>query len=271
MDKKIGFIGCGNMGKAMVGALVESSIIENHQIMVSTRTEKSLSEIQNMWDVRTTMINQEVATFADIIVIAVKPADHKRIIMDIKDIISEEQIIVLIAAGVTLEQAEDWFGKEVKMVRTMPNTPVLVNAGMSAICPNHQLSDDEIQDVCKMFHVFGEYELLDEKDFHAFIALCGSSPAYIFILIEAMADAAVKLGLPREKAYKMAQQSVLGSAKMALDTGLHPAYLKDMVCSPGGSTIAAVAELEKNGFRSAVISAMEVCAEKSKSMQEDNK
>ncbi|MBD3108436.1 pyrroline-5-carboxylate reductase [Bacillus sp. AGMB 02131] len=271
MNKKIGFIGCGNMGRAMVGALAESPMIENHQIMVSTKSEQSLSEIQNMWDVRTTLVNQEVATFADIIVIAVKPTDHKKVIMEIKDIISEEQIIVLIAAGITLEQADEWFGKEVKLVRTMPNTPVLVNAGMSAICPNSHIEEAELHDICQIFKVFGEYELLDENDFHAFIALCGSSPAYIFMLIEAMADAAVKLGLPRAKAYKMAEQSILGSAKMALNTGLHPAQLKDMVCSPGGSTIEAVAELEKKGFRSAMISAMEVCAEKSKSMQEDSK
>lgn len=271
MYKKIGFIGCGNMGKAMVGALVDSSIIDNHDIMVSTRTEKSLNELGGQWDIRTSLDNKEVATFADIIVLAVKPNNHKEVITEIKDIISEEQIVILIAAGITLEQAEDWFGKEVKLVRTMPNTPVLVNAGMSAICPNSQLSEEEIQYVCSLFHVFGEYELLEEKDFHAFIALCSSSPAYIFILIEAMADAAVKLGLPRSKAYKMAEQSVLGSAKMALETGMHPAELKDMVCSPGGSTIDAVAELERKGFRSAMISAIEVCAEKSKKMQEETK
>lgn len=271
MYKKIGFIGCGNMGKAMVGALVDSSIIDNHDIMVSTRTEKSLNELGGQWNIRTSLDNKEVATFADIIVLAVKPNNHKEVITEIKDIISEEQIVILIAAGITLEQAEDWFGKEVKLVRTMPNTPVLVNAGMSAVCPNSQLSEEEIQYVCSLFHVFGEYELLEEKDFHAFIALCGSSPAYIFILIEAMADAAVKLGLPRSKAYKMAEQSVLGSAKMALETGMHPAELKDMVCSPGGSTIDAVAELERKGFRSAMISAIEVCAEKSKKMQEETK
>ena len=271
MNKKIGFIGCGNMGKAMVGALIDSPIIENGDIMVSTRSEESLSELRRQWDIRTTLVNKEVATFADILVIAVKPTNHKEVISEIKDVISEEQTVVLIAAGITIDQVEGWFGKKVKIVRTMPNTPVLVNAGMSAICPNEQLSEEDLQDVCRLFHVFGEYELLEEKDFHAFIALCGSSPAYIFILIEAMADAAVKLGLPRSKAYKMAEQSVLGSAKMALETGLHPAELKDMVCSPGGSTIDAVAELEKRGFRAAMISAIEVCAEKSKKMQEDTK
>jgi len=271
MYKQIGFIGCGNMGKAMVGALVESSSIKNHHIMVSTRTEKSLNELQNKWDVRTTLSNKEVALFADILVIAVKPNSYKEIVMEIRDLVSEEQVVVLIAAGITLEQVEGWFNKKTKIVKTMPNTPALVNAGMSAICPNAHLSEHDLQEVCYLFSLFGEYELLEEEDFHAFIALCGSSPAYIFILIEAMADAAVKLGLPRSKAYRMAEQSVLGSAKMALETGLHPAELKDMVCSPGGSTIAAVAELERHGFRSAMIHAMEVCADKSRKMQEETK
>ena len=114
--------------------------------------------------------------------------------------------------------------------------------------------------------MFGKYELLEEKDFHAFIALCGSSPAYVFMFIEAMADAGVKLGIPRAKAYKLAEQSILGSAKLALETGKHPGVLKDEVCSPGGTTIEAVNDLEKNGFRSTVISAIEKCADKSKNM-----
>jgi len=146
----------------------------------------------------------------------------------------------------------------------MPNTPVMVNAGMSAICPNEYVSKDELDQVCSLFSLFGEYEMMEEEDFDAFIALCGSSPAYIFVLIEAMADAAVKLGLPRKSAYRMAEQAILGSAKLALETGSHPAELKDMVCSPGGSTIVAVAELETQGFRAAIMKAMEKCAEKSK-------
>ena len=137
---------------------------------------------------------------------------------------------------------------------------------MSAICPNANVSKEDMEVCKKIFESFGECVEISEKDFHAFIALCGSSPAYIFMFIEAMADGAVKLGIPRNKAYKMAAQSVLGSAKMVLDTGKHPGELKDAVCSPGGTTIDAVVELEKLGFRSSVIEAMDKCAEKSKNM-----
>ncbi|MDZ5000616.1 pyrroline-5-carboxylate reductase, partial [Clostridium perfringens] len=146
------------------------------------------------------------------------------------------------------------------------NTPALVGEGMSAICPNSNLKKEELKYICNLYENFGEYEILEEKYFDAFTALCGSSPAYVFMFIEAMADAAVKLGIPRNKAYKMAEQSILGSAKLALETGKHPGELKDMVCSPGGTTIEAVAELEKSGFRSSVIKAMEVCAEKYNNM-----
>ena len=148
----------------------------------------------------------------------------------------------------------------------MPNTPALVGEGMSAICPNKNITSDELEYVGKLYNSFGKYEILEEKDFRAFIALCGSSPAYVFMFIEAMADAAVKLGIPRTKAYKLAEQSILGSAKLALETGKHPGVLKDEVCSPGGTTIEAVIDLEKNGFRNTIISAVEKCAEKSRNM-----
>ncbi|MGL5478389.1 MAG: pyrroline-5-carboxylate reductase family protein, partial [Clostridium sp.] len=128
------------------------------------------------------------------------------------------------------------------------------------------IKEEELKYIMSMFEAFGECVVLEEKDFHAFIALCGSSPAYVFMFIEAMADGAVKLGIPRDKAYKMAAQSVLGSAKMVLETKEHPGVLKDMVCSPGGTTIEAVAELENNNFRSTVIKAMDSCANKSKNM-----
>ncbi len=266
MNKKIGFIGCGNMGKAMLGALVKAENINNSNILVSTKTKASSEKIENELGVKTTLDNKEVAIFADIVFIAVKPFYYKEIIEEIKDLISEDKVIVSIAAGITVEQMETWFDKDVMIVRTMPNTPALVGEGMSAICPNKNVSKDILEEVCSIYNLFGKYELLDEKDFHGFIAIAGSSPAYFFMFIEAMADAAVKLGIPRAKAYKMAEQSMLGSAKLALETGKHPGELKDIVCSPGGTTIEAVLELEKNGFRASVASALEACAEKSKSM-----
>lgn len=161
---------------------------------------------------------------------------------------------------------EEWLGDDLKIIRTMPNTPALVGQAMSAVCPNKNVSEEELKYCINIFESFGECEVLEEKYFDGFIAVAGSSPAYVFMFIEAMADGAVKLGIPRAKAYKMAAQSVLGSAKMVLETGKHPGELKDMVCSPAGTTIDAVVELEKLGFRNSVIQAMDKCAEKSKNM-----
>ena len=266
MELKIGFIGCGNMGSAMVGGIIKSGYQTASNIIVSTKSEKSAQKIKNEFNVKTTLDNKEVAKEADILILAVKPNMYKGVIEEIKSNLTKEQLIITIAAGVTIKNMEEWIGEGYKIVRTMPNTPALVGEAMSAFCPNKNVTDKGIEIVSNMFNSFGKSVQLEEKLFHAFTALCGSSPAYIFIFIEAMADAAVKLGIPRAKAYDMAAQSLVGSAKMVLDTGKHPAVLKDMVCSPAGTTIDAVEELEKHGFRYAVIEALVKCAEKSKSM-----
>lgn len=266
MNKKIGFIGCGNMGKAMLLSLLNDEKITKNDILVSTRTEKSGSKITNETGIKYTLNNCDVARFSDILFLAVKPNMYESVIKEIRNYMKEDTIVVTIAAGIKLSDVESWFVKEAKIIKTMPNTPAMVGEGMSAICPNKLVEEKELEYVCNLYNNFGKYEILEEKDFHAFIALCGSSPAYVFMFIEAMADAAVKLGIPRTKAYTMASQSILGSAKLALETGKHPGELKDMVCSPGGTTIDAVVELENKGFRNSVISAMEKCAEKSKNM-----
>jgi pyrroline-5-carboxylate reductase len=266
MSKKIGFIGCGNMGSAMVGGLIRSGFINREDLIVSTKTEESGNDLKNTFGIETTLSNKIVAEQSDVVILAVKPFLYKKVIEEIKECLSLDKVIVTIAAGVTINNMEYWLGEGYKVIRTMPNTPALVGEGMSAICANKNVSEEDMEHVYNIYKSFGDYVELEEKDFDGFIALCGSSPAYVFMFIEAMADAAVKLGIPRAKAYKMASKSVLGSAKMVLDTGKHPGELKDMVCSPGGTTIDAVAELEKQGFRSTVIEAMIKCAEKSKSM-----
>ena len=267
MNKKIGFIGCGNMGSSMVGGLIESGFLEADNIVVSTKTEESAKKLNDKFGIMTTLDSKVVAKEAEVIVLAVKPFMYKTVIDEIKSELTKEKLIISIAAGITIGNMEEWIGDNAKIIRTMPNTPALVGQAMSAVCPNKNVNKDELDYCINIFESFGEYVQLDEKDFHAFTALCGSSPAYVFMFIEAMADAAVKLGIPRAKAYKMASQSVLGSAKMVLDTEKHPGELKDMVCSPAGTTIDAVVELEKLGFRNSVIQAIDKCAEKSKNMQ----
>ncbi len=266
MSKKIGFIGCGNMGSSMLGGLINKGFAKKEDIIVSTRSEESKERLESKYGVLGVLKNIDVVNKSDILILAVKPYMYKDVLNEVKSSLRKDQIIISIAAGIDLCDLHEIIGDDFKIVKTMPNTPALVGEGMSAICPNKNISKDELNYVCSMFEAFGSYEILDEKDFHAFIALCGSSPAYVFMFIEAMADGAVKLGIPRNKAYKMAAQSVLGSAKMVLETKEHPGVLKDMVCSPGGTTIEAVCELEDKGLRNAIIKAMDKCAEKSKSM-----
>lgn len=266
MNKKIGFVGCGNMGSAMVGGILNSGLVECENIIVSCKRESSIKNLEEKFNIKATLNNIEVCKNSEIIFLAVKPYMYKEIIEEIRNYIDDKKIIVTIAAGVTLTDVEEWFNKDVKIVKTMPNTSALVGEAMTAICANKNVTKDELNIITSIFNSFGKSEILEEKYFHAFTALCGSSPAYVYMFIEAMADAAVKQGLPRDKAYKMASQAVLGSAKMVLETKENPGKLKDNVCSPGGTTIEAVIELERQGFRNAVISAIEKCEEKSRNM-----
>lgn len=266
MNKKVGFIGCGNMGSAMVGGLIKSKFLEADDIIVSTKTEESAKKLKDQFGIETTLDSKLVAKESDVIILAVKPFMYKEMISKIKSELSKDKLIITIAAGISISNMEEWIGENAKIIRTMPNTSALVGQAMSAVCPNGNISDEELNYCVKVFQSFGECVQLEEKDFHAFTALCGSSPAYVYMFIEAMADAAVKLGIPRVKAYKMAAQSVLGSSKMVLETGKHPGELKDAVCSPAGTTIEAVVELERLGFRNSVIQAIDKCAEKSRNM-----
>lgn len=266
MSKKVGFIGCGNMGSSMVGGLIKSGFLKAEDIIVSTKTEASSKKLSDEFKIATTLDSKVVAKESETIILAVKPYMYKSIIEEIKSELTNDKLIITIAAGITVANMEEWLGDDFKIIRTMPNTPALVGEAMSAVCPNKNVSEEELKYTMNIFESFGECEVLEEKYFDGFIAVAGSSPAYVFMFIEAMADGAVKLGIPRAKAYKMAAQSVLGSAKMVLETGKHPGELKDMVCSPAGTTIDAVVELEKLGFRNSVIQAMDKCAEKSKNM-----
>lgn len=263
MNKTIGFIGCGNMGKAMMGGIVKANIVSPESIIVGDLNEKNLSEASKNYGIKITTDNNEVAKNSDILVLSVKPNLYPIVIKGIKDQVKDDVIIVTIAAGKSIESTEEAFGKKLKVVRVMPNTPALVGEGMAALCPNEVITNEEIEFIANIFNSFGKSEIVSEKLMDVVTSVSGSSPAYVYMFIEAMADAAVLDGMPRDQAYKFAAQAVLGSAKMVLETGMHPGALKDMVCSPGGTTIEAVATLEEKGFRNSVISAMRICTKKS--------
>ena len=263
---KIGFIGAGNMAKAMIGGIIRNNIFKGDQIIVSDASSIALEVANNELGV-----NKEVAKNSEIIVLSVKPQYYKEVIKEIKDCVTKKQVIITIAPGQTLEYLQELFEKDLKIVRTMPNTPALVGEGMTGVCANNNITSEELDYICGILRGFGKVEVIGEQLMDVVVAISGSSPAYVFILIEAMADAAVSDGMPRAAAYQFAAQAVLGSAKMVLDTNKHPGELKDMVCSPGGTTIEAVRILEKNGFRSAMIESMKACTNKAKVIYHKNK
>ncbi|MFC4803722.1 pyrroline-5-carboxylate reductase [Filifactor villosus] len=263
---KLGFIGCGNMAKAIIEGILSSELLFKEDIVVSALHSSTLEEAKRRFGVHTSGDNREVAENADCVILAVKPYLYEEVIHEISPVVDKSKIVVSIAPGKTLKQLKEWFGREVKLVRTMPNTPCTVGEGMTAICFNDRLDPKEVSEVKSFFEACGRVEEVSEDKMDAVVAVSGSSPAYIFVLIEAMADAAVLEGMSRAQAYLFASQAVLGSAKMVLESGLHPAKLKDGVCSPGGTTIEAVRILEEKGFRSSVIEAMIACAKKSSQM-----
>ena len=263
---KLSFIGCGNMATAMIKGILAKGLVNKEDIMISEVIAEVLEKTCDSLSITGTLDNSEAVRQGDIIVLAVKPQYYEDVIKGIKDDVRDEQIIITIAPGKTLAWVEDTFGKPVKVVRTMPNTPALVQEGMTGICANDKVSEKELQGIVELLEGFGKVDIVPENLMDVVTAVSGSSPAYVFLLIEAMADAAVSDGLPRQQAYRFAAQAVLGSAKMVLETDRHPGELKDMVCSPGGTTIEAVRVLEERGMRSSIIEAMKACVNKAKKL-----
>ena len=263
---KLGFIGTGNMASAIMGGIIKKGIIPANEIIGADLFEQGRERVKEVFGICVTADNNEVVEKSDVIILSVKPQFYEAVISEIRDSVRPEQIVITIAPGKTLAWLGEKFAKEVKIVRTMPNTPALVGEGMTAMCPNASMTKDEIAYVGTLLESFGRVEIVPEHLMDTVVSTSGSSPAYVFMMIEAMADAAVSGGMPRSQAYQFAAQAVLGSAKMVLETGKHPGELKDMVCSPGGTTIEAVRVLEECGFRNAVIEAMKACEEKSKKL-----
>ena len=261
---KLGFIGCGNMASAIIGGIIKSGLYAAEDIIASDKSADFLAAKGKQLGINTTTDNKSTAK-AETIVLCVKPAFLYDVIGEIKDSVDENTLIISIAAGQSLDKMKSAFGKDVRLVRVMPNTPALVGEGMAAVA-HDGVDCDGINKVLDIFRSCGKAEVVNESLMDAVTAVSGSSPAYVFMFIEAMADAAVKAGMPRDKAYTFAAQAIKGSAQMVLETGMHPGVLKDQVCSPAGTTIEAVAVLEEKGMRSAVMKAMNACVEKSKKM-----
>lgn len=256
-----GFIGMGNMGYAILKGLLQSQSPE--EITFSARNRARMEDVTARTGVMPEADNVSCAKKSRYVILAMKPQQFDTVIGQIRDVITKEQIIISIAPGISIASLRERFGGECRIVRAMPNTPALVGEGMSGVSYDAaELDEEEQQTIRAFFESFGKMVLVEEKQMDAVVCASGSSPAYIYMVIEALADSAVKYGLPRASAYELVAQAVLGSAKMVLETGIHPGQLKDQVCSPGGTTIAGVSALEEYGLRNALIKATDACYRK---------
>ena len=262
----IGFIGLGNMARAVIGGMLDKGIVKPEDICGSAKTEATRKKMEDSCKIRTASSNREVAEQAEILVLAVKPQFFEEVIEEIKGISWEGKTIISLAPGKTIAWLQEKFGQRLPVVRCMPNTPALVGEGCTGVCASPEVGSKARDTVLEILGSFGKAVEVSEKMMDVVGAVSGSSPAFVFLFIEALADGAVAEGMPRAQAYEFAAQAVLGSAKLVLETGSHPGELKDMVCSPGGTTIQGIKMLEKNNFRGTVMDAGITCVEKSRKM-----
>lgn len=268
---KLGFIGLGNMASAIIGGILREGIAKPEEITGSAKTEKTARARGAQFGIEACTDNKKVAEQADVLVLAVKPRFFQEVIAEIRDVVKEDTLVISVAAGKTVSYLEEQFAgpekkRNIKLVRCMPNTPALVSAGCTGFCVNGHVNREEKELAEKLFLSFGKAAEVPEHLMDTVGSVSGSSPAFVFMFIEALADGAVAEGMPRAQALEFAAQAVYGSAKLVLESGKHPGELKDMVCSPGGTTIQGVRALEKGGMRGTVMDAVIACVEKSKKL-----
>lgn len=266
-SKTIGFIGGGNMAEAMIRGLVSTSVIDSQNLFVSDPVNEKLEKLKNDYKISVAKDNIELVQKCDVIILAVKPQSVSDVINGIQDKVTEKKLVISILAGVSINTMEELLqlgkNKMVGVIRTMPNTPSLIQSGVTALSPSENVSDSELKVATEIFEAIGKTVVVQETHIDAVTGLSGSGPAYIFMIIEALSDAGVKMGLSREVADVLTMQTVIGSAKLALDSGLHPGELKNMVTSPGGTTISGLHALEEGGLRTTLMNAVEAATKRS--------
>lgn len=266
MANLVGFIGVGNMGSAMIKGILSRG--QNIDLYAYDLDQSKMDDLKNE-DIGLVNSAAEVCQRSKYVVLSVKPQYYPDVFKEIKNDLKEDHVIITIAPGYPISKIKTFLGNQTKVVRAMPNTPALVGEGMTAYCfVKDEMSPEEHRTIKEIFSSFGKSLRIEEDNMEAIIAISGSSPAYAYLFIEAMADAAVSFGLGREDSYLLAAQALKGAAQMVLETKKHPAQLKDDVCSPGGTTIQAVLKLEETQFRNSVIQAMVANYDKAKSMNQ---
>ena len=267
-DKKLGFIGAGNMGEALIKGLLKTGAATPAQILASARRPERVRELAQTYGIRGAT-NSEVARESDVIVLCVKPQILDQVLRGISPDTSRDKLIISVAAGVPIAAIERRLHPPMRIVRTMPNTPATVGAGATAISLGEHATEADLATAKTIFDSVGMTVVLEESQLDAVTGLSGSGPAYLFLIIEALADAGVKVGLSRRASLQLAAQTVLGSAKLLIESGQHPGMLKDGVTSPGGTAIAGLHTLEAGGLRNVLMNAVEAATRRSRELGEE--
>lgn len=268
-NQTVAIIGAGNIGRALIGGLFRGRDLDPEQIRATRRSQVMLKELEAQFPgIHTGVDNIEAVREASIVILAVKPQGAHEVITSIRDHLKDGTLFVSVLAGLTTEALLQQLGRPLPVVRTMPNTPMLVDEGATAIAAGQFASANHLSMVRRIFEAVGKVEVVPEYLMDAVTGLSGSGPAYVYMFVEALTDAGVKQGIPRPTALRLAAQTVYGAAKLVLETGKHPAILRDEVTTPGGTAIAAVAELESHGLRTMLINAVATATQRSKELSQ---
>ena len=267
--EKLGFIGVGNMGEALLRGIIGSGLMSPADILASDADSKKLSDLDSELGITAVGSNCELVRRASVVLFALKPNVIKAVLSEVSSHLSPPKWCISIAAGVSTAIIESVLGTEIPVVRVMPNTPAMVSEGMAAICPGQNASEEHTRKTQQIFQSVGKAIIVQEKLMDAVTALSGSGPAFVFLIIESLADAGVQLGLSRADAATIAAQMVFGTGKMVVDTEEHPAVLKNKVTSPGGTTAAGLYQMEHNGVRAAIIDAVVAAAMRAKQLSSE--
>ena len=265
LTNKLGFLGGGRMAEALINGVLSAKRYRPDQIHVADPDKERLDHLKTRYGVQVGAANHEVAGLSDVVVLAVKPQVMADALRGIRDVLTKH-LLISIAAGVTISRIRDVCGPAARIIRAMPNTPAMVGEGITALAIGQNVEEDAVDCAGEIFRSVGRVVTIQEPLMDAVTGLSGSGPAYVFLMIEAMADGGVKMGLSRETASLLAAQTVLGAARMVLETGQHPARLKDQVASPGGTTIAGLHRLEQGGVRAVLIDAIETATKRSQEL-----
>ena len=264
--RRFAIIGTGNMGEALLRGLLRSKVVAADHVVATVRRQERLAALHSIYDVEVMFDNVIAVRDADIVILAVKPQILDRVLNEIASAVKPTALVISIAAGVPTTNIEARLPAGVRVCRAMPNTPAIVDAGATALAPGAHAQPEDLAQVRAIFEAVGSVIEVEESLLDAVTGLSGSGPAYVFMIIEALSDAGVRVGLPRYQAQALAAQTVLGSAKLLIETGEHPGVLKDRVTSPGGTAIAGIATLEAGGLRTTLINAVVAATERSREL-----